>query len=608
MRMTSGTIAAGAMKLKGQGTLREEQGAWRLQLDGSGQIAGTDADPPVPVDKLTGNLLLDPRTNEIKIDGLSLKGPKLDVAMTGALQKIGPSPSQRFSIQAIDSDLRASLAAWPRWSSPELHTTLSRQVKGGRAERITVNLDLPAADHAKLVEGAGLPDAALSVEIAARSVEYEPGPGLPHLIEGSVTGRATGRSIQLAIGAAQADLGGGRRLALSDGSVEMADTWLDRAPARVAFRSTGPVSSLASLFQFPALRGFAPATLDPGAFKGSSDLRTVIKLPLVDDVQADEVVVQSTGTLSNVASDTLLGQDKLDQGNLTLNYDRNGLALKGDARIGGDKAQVELRQNRNGNGEALLTLALDNAARQKRGIGPEAGINGVVQVKVAKPLGKAGETPAHIDIDLAKASLDSPIPGLAKGAGKPGKASFNYLQSDNGTRLDDFSLDVGTAVLKGRVELDRQNAFESAKFSQFKLSPGDNLKVDVQRDGNLTEAHGSRRRHGCAPVRAGSAGRLRSGCGGRPRRRRMAPTSMSISMCPSSPASTMRRSAMSASRCRGGAVTSARWPFRAASARPMFRRASHVRAKARERWSCSRKMAARCCASSTCTAALMAVT
>lgn len=485
LQMTSGAFAAGGLRLTGQGSLREEQGAWRLQIAGSGQIAGTDADPPVPVETLTGNLLLDPRSNEIRIDRLSLKGPTLDVGMTGALQKLGPSPSQRLTIQAVDTELRAALAAWPRWSSPELHTTLSQQVKAGRAERITVEVNLPAEDHARLVEGGGMPQASLSVDIAARGVEFAPGPGLPHLTDGIVTGQATGRTVQLAIESAQADLGSGRRLALSEGSFEMANTWLPRAPARIVFRSTGSVASLASLFKFPALRGFAPATLDPAIFKGSSDLRTVITLPIVDDLQPDEVIVQSTGALTNLASESLLGQDRLEQGNLSLSYDRAGLALKGDARVGGDKAQIDLRQNRNGNGEAVLTLALDNAARQKRGLGPESGITGVVQVRVSKALGKGGEAPAHVDVDLAKASLDAPIPGLSKAAGKPGKASFTYNQSENGARLDDFSLDIGNALLKGRVELDRQNAFDSAKFSQFRLSPGDNLKVDIQREGNL---------------------------------------------------------------------------------------------------------------------------
>ncbi|MFN3673708.1 MAG: hypothetical protein ACK4VM_17515, partial [Bosea sp. (in: a-proteobacteria)] len=484
LQMTSGALKAGALQVQGRGTLREENGAWRLQLDGQGQIPGVDADPPVPLDQISGNFLLDPRSNEIRFDAMSVKGPTLDATMTGSVQKMGDSPSQRLTIQALGSDVRAALAAWPRWTTPELHADLSRQLLAGRASRITVDVDLPAADHAR-IESAGLPDAALAVGIEASGVVFQPGPGLPPLTQAVVSGKATGRTVQVAVERALADLGNGRSLALSEGSFEIADTWLPRTPARIMVRSTGHVSALAKLLSFPALQAFAPGAIDPASIKGASDLRTVITLPLVADPQPSEITVQSSGMLTNLASDTLLGSEKLDQGALNLTYDKAGLALKGEARVGGDKAQVDLRQNRSGNGEAVLSLTLDNAARQKRGLGPEAGINGPVQVRVVKALGKGGQAPAYIELDLAKASLDAPIPGLSKAAGKPGKVSFASVPSENGPDLDDFQLDIGSAALRGRIELDRQNELDGASFSQFRLSPGDNVKVEIQRDGNL---------------------------------------------------------------------------------------------------------------------------
>jgi hypothetical protein len=48
-------------------------------------------------------------------------------------------------------------------------------------------------------------------------------------------------------------------------------------------------------------------------------------------------------------------------------------------------------------------------------------------------------------------------------------------------------LEAAPALIKGRIELNKQNGFESASLSQFRLSPGDNLKIDAKRDGNLTK-------------------------------------------------------------------------------------------------------------------------
>ncbi|HEV7258342.1 MAG TPA: hypothetical protein VGN82_11215 [Bosea sp. (in: a-proteobacteria)] len=478
-------LNAGATRLNGTGSLRADGSAWRSGLEAKGQLAGVDADPPVAIDALKAELRIDPGSSEVRIDTMSVQGPGIRAEGRGLVQQVGGSPLQRFSIVATDSDPRAALALWPRWTSPDVHGTLSRQFISGRLASLRVDMDLAAEDHARLMQGAGIPDNALSVVVDASQVRFLPGPGLPPLIDASVSGRTTGRTVKLAISKATADLGNGRQLQLSEGSFDIAETWVKRTPARAAFRTTGSMEALTALFGFPALKEFSPGGIDPASLRGNSDLKSTVNLALVDDPQPGEIVVTSTGTLTGVASDTLLGTEKLDSGNLTVNADRNGLQLRGEARVGGDKAQVEIRQDARGKGEANLTLTLDNAARQKRGLGPEAGINGPVQVRVTKALGKGADLPPRVESDLTKASLEGAMPGLSKPAGRPAKLTFNYLADPDGPDLDDLVFDSNPVLIRGKVELNRQNGFESASLSQFRLSAGDNLKVDAKRDGNV---------------------------------------------------------------------------------------------------------------------------
>jgi hypothetical protein len=487
IRVTSGELKAGATQLRGTGTLREQDGVWRMNLDTSGQIAGMGTDPAVTIDRMQGDVTLDSRSNEVRIDGFSLRGPAISVDMTGLVQRQGTSPYQRFAIKATDSDARAALAVWPGWTSPEVHSILTRQLVAARLASVEVNLDLPAEDHARLVHGEGMPDGALSVAIDATQVRFLPGPGLPPLVDGSVKGNVTGRTVQLAVSKAAADLGDGRTLMLSEGSFGMPDFWAPRSQARIGFRSTGSVDALAALFTFPALKEFNPGAIDPAALKGTSDLKTVISLPLVADIQAGEAVVQSAGTLSGVASDTLLGTEKLDGANLAVSFDRSGLSLRGEGRVSGERAQIEVRQNPKGQGEATLSFALDGAARQRRGLGPEAGITGLVQVKVTKPLGKGAAAPPRVEVDFAKAAIDGGLPGFSKPAGRPGRATFNYIADPSGPDLEDFLFESAPALARGKIELNKQNGFESASLSQFRLSPGDNLKIEAKRDGTVTK-------------------------------------------------------------------------------------------------------------------------
>ena len=487
LTVTSASLQAGQTKLGGSGTLREDHGAWRLALALQGQLTGQDKDPPVTIDQANANIRIDPRTGDVAIDALSVDGPKVHAEMTGVVRKEGESPYQRFAIKARDTDARAALAVWPSWTSPDVHGLLRRQFLAGRLKALSVDLDLAADDHAKLMRGAGLPDEALKVVIDATDVRFLPSDGLPVLSDGVVTGVATGRKVELKIARAAADVGNGRRLDLQDGSFAIPETWTARPQGQVGFRLTGGADGLLALLAYPAIKDFSPGLVEPSALRGSFDLRTTLALPLVDNPPAAEVAVTSTGTLRDIASDTVLGPEKLEGANLALNLDRNGLTIKGDGRVGGDRAQIDLRQNAKGQGEASVAMTLDNAGRQKRGFGPDAGISGPTPVRFVKALGKADDPAPRVEIDLAKASIDSPIPGLNKPAGRPGKVSFTYVADADGPDLENFVLDAPPVLVRGKIELDKQNGFDAASLSTVRLSPGDNVKLDVERSGNVTK-------------------------------------------------------------------------------------------------------------------------
>ena len=116
--------------------------------------------------------------------------------------------------------------------------------------------------------------------IDADQVRYLPDPGLPPLTDAAVTGKVTGRTVQLAIGQATADLGGGRSMKLSEASFAMPEFWMQRAPANIGFRIMGPADALVALLAFPALKDFSPGRIDPVTMKGTADLKVALTLPL----------------------------------------------------------------------------------------------------------------------------------------------------------------------------------------------------------------------------------------------------------------------------------------------------------------------------------------
>ncbi|HEV7324581.1 MAG TPA: hypothetical protein VGN91_05900 [Bosea sp. (in: a-proteobacteria)] len=488
IKVATAQLQAGETKLAGSGEAHNEGGIWRLVLDGAGQVAGIGKDAAVALSALRTQIEVDPGAGEIRMGKLSIKGPLINAEGSGMARRRDEQNSHQFQIRAVDTDMRAALAVWPAVTSPGLHGALSEMVKSGRVEEIDVKVTMSHEANLRLWGGKGMDDDAVAVRLKASQVSFLPNPGLPLLTDARVVGSTTGRTVDLAISQATAELGEGRKLQLGEGTFAMSDTWADRPQARIGFKSTGTADSLIALLNFPSLREFSPLKIEPGALRGAVELTNQLSLPLINDLTFNDVVIRSSGTLSNIASDNLLGGEKLEGANLALNYDRGQLSIKGEGRIGGDKAPIELKQNAKGQGEATVSLTLDNAALKRRGFGPETGITGPLQVKVVKALGKTPEVPPRIEVDLTKAAIDTGVPGVSKPAGRAGKAVFAYVADDDGPDLEDLTIESAPLLAKGRISLTKQNAFESASFSQLRLSPGDNLtKVEIGRDGNVTK-------------------------------------------------------------------------------------------------------------------------
>src|SRR3984893_7038690 len=108
------------------------------------------------------------------------------------------------------------------------------------------------------------------------------------------------------------------------------------------------------------------------------------------------------------------------------------------------------------------------------------GGSGPIGAKITAPIG--GDNPkARIELDLSRAAIE--IPGVSKPAGRPGKVAFALAVNDAGTSIDQIVVDAGTIQARGNVQLGAGLSLVAAKFSQVKLSAGDDMKVDAIKTG-----------------------------------------------------------------------------------------------------------------------------
>ncbi len=466
---------------------RDRNDLWQIRGEASGQIAGEGKDPVQPLTRATialeGSAL-----NVAVLTALDLQGPGLSVQGNGRVERTSDGPTLVSRLTAKDSQVRGLMAVWPTPISPIVRQLLVERLEAGTVDSLTLVTDMTADAVRATRAGDPTPDESLRVDVSGRGVRFVVGEGIPKLHDLVITGVGTGRTLALTASAARVNLPKGRSLQLSEGSFAIADTWAARPIGRAAFRTVGGVDALAALMAEPALRESAPAQIDPETVKGRIDLRTSLSLPLVDNIVASDVIIQSSGAISGLSSTALIGDETLENGNLAATYERGSLSLKGDARIDGAAAQIDLRQDGRGVGEAVVTLTVDQAMRQRRGLGLNGTVTGPLALRVVKPLGRKPDAPPRLEFDLARAVIDGALPGWSKPAGRPGKLTFSLVETNkDGIELVDLTLDANPVLVRGKASLDDSGALTRASFTQVKLSPGDDMRVEVRREGQISK-------------------------------------------------------------------------------------------------------------------------
>jgi hypothetical protein len=199
-----------------------------------------------------------------------------------------------------------------------------------------------------------------------------------------------------------------------------------------------------------------------------------------------DVPVAIRGVLGDLAVDKVAGREKLEAGTFAVAVDPGGINIKGDAKLSGLPAAIEVKQAKRGPGELSANLILDDAARQRRSLPTAPQVTGPVTVRIVAPFGGPEKVNPHIEADLARAAVEGALPGWTKPIGKPGRASFTYVDGPT-PELRDFALDSGSVQLRGTLFLTGEGGLDRAELSSVKLSPGDEMRAQVDRtDGGLT--------------------------------------------------------------------------------------------------------------------------
>ncbi|WP_157091579.1 DUF3971 domain-containing protein [Methylobacterium nodulans] len=460
--------------------------AWTATLAGRDAVlrGAVDGDAPIRIDSIEATL--SGRDDGVAIERFALSGPTASGTITGTLGTHADEGGLTLHILADRAEGRTALRLWPEHIAPPIRTYLVDNLRGGHLDSLDITVDMTQAEFAAATRGDPVPDKAVRIAFAVSDGSLVISPEAPPLTRGRVSGLVTGRNTTIRGATAEIRMPDGRALTLQDGSFVIKDAVPRDVTAQIGLRLTGGTDALASLLQAKLFRGLTGAEIDPATTRGQADLRIDFPLSLNAVPEIADLPVVMSGSFSDVSVDRLVGKDRLENGRFSLAYDRSGFSMKGEARLSGAPMSVDLHQPKPGApGEAVVALTLDEAARARRGLPVAPALAGPVPARFVVPIGRPGKTTARVEADLTRASIDGLVPGWTKAAGKPGRLTFALTDTGNGTELKDLALEAGSVAAKGSAVISAEGGLERAEFTSLKLSPGDDVRGQLERSGGV---------------------------------------------------------------------------------------------------------------------------
>ena len=456
---------------------------WSIDLAPAGTVVlGPDrrGDQPVTIDRgqISARLLVDQK--KLVIDKFAVgSGHEGGVAIVGeASWEHGPRIRLNASLEP--TSVRILKRGWPAFVAAPVRTWVLTHFLAGTVQRGSMRIDYTADDLLRMRSDRAPPDDSVAIDFAVTGGSVAFLPGVPSIDDITGVAHVSGRHGHFDLSKGTMDASG-HEISLTEASFTIVDADAHPTPAEVKAHVVGSVEAINDVLSREAFRAYATVPLNPATLKGDVDGRFTEDFLIQDVVRPEDTVLRINATITNFSADKLIGKEKLDNATMSLVVDPSGLRAAGQGRMFGGPAMFEINRSGDKPMDAVVNVTLDEAARVKLGLSVIPGLVGPMNAKISATLGAADKIKAQVDLDLAKTAVTSAFLGLSKPAGRPAKVNLTLSGTDNHLIMDPVVIDVGTLQGRGAIDLGADNAFQSARFSSLKVSPSDDMKVDVSK-------------------------------------------------------------------------------------------------------------------------------
>ena len=450
---------------------------WQLGFSGGTIVlGGIDNEPPLIFNRINVAMRFDTERKRMVLAQADFSNGEIGVAGTGSLD-YSAEPRLMLGFAGTPMSVSALKRIWPTIIVPEVREWVIDRADRGAIQRVEVGVNSPVRNLSR--KGPPIPDEGLNVNIVANGVTLRPVDDLPSVRDADLKAHVSGRTATVTIGQGVADTPAGRKLNISEVAFEVPDTFPKPVQAKVKFRVDGPVPAAAEILASDKLSDIAGTLVDPNASKGTVSGTVTLGMPIKRQLTRADTTYAVAADLAGFAADRIVMNQKLEANALKVVANNQGYQVKGDVKINGQAASLDYRKPVEGDADIKLQATLDEASRARFGFDMGPAVSGQIPVKLIGKIG--GDTRVGVEADLTALKLDNILPGWVKLPGKSTRATFNVVQRQQSTRLEDIVIEGGGVSIKGSIEVDQNGDLISVNFPSYSPSEGDKTSLRAER-------------------------------------------------------------------------------------------------------------------------------
>src|SRR5690606_33210592 len=296
---------------------------------------GRPNEPPLVLDQVSAKGIYDAPAQRLVVQQGNISGATTGGAFSGSLT-FGSKPMLALGIAANRMPASAAKRLWPAIVARGTRGWALERVENGVIDRILIALNVPLDSIGR--PGVELPDEAVRLEFTASNGSFRPAANLPLIYNADVSGIVTGRTARVRVAKATMDTAQGRRIALSDGVLEVPNHIPPNPDGTIRFRFDAAADAVAEMAASDLLKGVSGFSVDPATARGSVSAEVNLGLIFRQDIRGEEVRYTAEGDVKDFSADAVVRGQRVEGVNARVTVSSESILAKGTGRIAGAQA------------------------------------------------------------------------------------------------------------------------------------------------------------------------------------------------------------------------------------------------------------------------------